>query len=116
MKKLKLLSLVGITSIALANAGWAAGHGGGGGGFGGGGGGRGGGGGHFGGGGRGGGVGLGLPAGRFGGGGPRVSGRSPDFPRRVALSRTKAPVFPAQKQAINPPPSGTAPHRRSTPS
>ncbi len=33
MKKLKLLSLVGITSIALANAGWAAGHGGGGGGF-----------------------------------------------------------------------------------
>jgi hypothetical protein len=37
MKKLKLLSLVGITSIALANAGWAAGHGDGGGGFGGGG-------------------------------------------------------------------------------
>src|SRR5947207_10556142 len=33
MKKLKLLSLIGITSIALANAGWAAGHGGGGGGF-----------------------------------------------------------------------------------
>src|SRR5437773_1058741 len=31
MKKLKLLSLVGITSIALANVGWAAGHGGGGG-------------------------------------------------------------------------------------
>jgi hypothetical protein len=30
MQKLKLLSLVGITSIALANAGWAAGHGGGG--------------------------------------------------------------------------------------
>src|SRR5437870_13644438 len=53
MKKLKLLSLVGITSIALANTGWATGHGGGGGGFGGGGG-RGGGGGHFGGGGRGG--------------------------------------------------------------
>jgi len=37
MKKLKLLSLAGITSIALANAGWAAGHGGGEGGFGGGG-------------------------------------------------------------------------------
>src|SRR6266550_4004133 len=37
MKKLKLLSLIGITSIALANVGWAAGHGGGGGGFGGGG-------------------------------------------------------------------------------
>lgn len=54
MKKLRLLSLVGITLIALAQAGWAAGHGGGGGGgFGGGGfggGGRGGGGGHFGGG------------------------------------------------------------------
>src|SRR6266576_6779128 len=31
VKRLKLLSLVGITSIALANAGWAAGHGGGGG-------------------------------------------------------------------------------------
>ena len=39
MKRLRLLSLVGITSIALAHAGWAAGHGGGGGGFGGGGGG-----------------------------------------------------------------------------
>jgi hypothetical protein len=37
MKKLRLLSLVGITSIALAHAGLAAGHGGGGGGFGGGG-------------------------------------------------------------------------------
>jgi hypothetical protein len=33
MKKLRLLSLVGITSIALAQAGWAASHGGGGGGF-----------------------------------------------------------------------------------
>src|SRR6267378_1332771 len=32
MKKLRLLSLVGITSIALTHAGWAAGHGGGGGG------------------------------------------------------------------------------------
>jgi hypothetical protein len=53
MKKLKLVSLVGITSIALANAGWAAGHGGGGGGFGGGGG-------HFGGG--------AIHGGRFGGG------------------------------------------------
>src|SRR5437016_7372047 len=37
MKRLKLLSLVGITSMALPQAGWAAGHGGGGGGFGGGG-------------------------------------------------------------------------------
>jgi hypothetical protein len=37
MKKLRFLSLVGITSIALVQAGWAAGHAGGGGGFGGGG-------------------------------------------------------------------------------
>src|SRR5947209_5144076 len=37
MKKLRLLSLVGITSIGLAHAGWAAGHRGGGGGHGGGG-------------------------------------------------------------------------------
>src|SRR3954464_12869561 len=36
MKKFRLLSLVAITSIALAQAGWAAGHGGGGGGHGGG--------------------------------------------------------------------------------
>jgi hypothetical protein len=61
MKKLRLFSLVGITTIALAQAGWAGPHGGGGGGgFGGGGGG------HFGGGGRGGGFG-GAP--HFGGGG-----------------------------------------------
>src|SRR5882724_8681542 len=71
MKKLKLLSLVGITSIALANAGWAAGHGGGGGGFGGGGFSGGGGGGHFGGGGF---HGGGFRGGRFGGG-PGFSGR-----------------------------------------
>jgi Putative peptidoglycan binding domain len=59
MKKVRLISLVGITSIVLPHAGWAAGHGGGGG-FGGGGFG----GGHFGGGGvasRGGGVGFGRP-------------------------------------------------------
>ena len=76
MRKLKLLSLVGITSIALVQAGLAAGHGGGGGGFGGGGfsgggGGHGGGGGaragggHFGGGGF---LGGGSRGGRFGGG------------------------------------------------
>ena len=64
MKKLNLLSLIGITSIALANAGWAAGHGGGGGGFGGGG---------FsvGGGGHGGGGGARAGGGHFGGGGFR---------------------------------------------
>ena len=80
MKKVKLLSLIGITSIALANAGWAAGHGGGGGGFGGGG---------FSGGGHSGGGGRAGPAGggvRGGGGfrsgagfrsrGPGFSGRS----------------------------------------
>ena len=61
MKKLRLLGLIGITSIALVHAGWAAGHGGGGGGFGGGGF-HGGGGGHFGGG------------GGFGGGGFRGGG------------------------------------------
>ena len=62
MKKLTLLSLIGITSIALAQAGWAAGHGGGGGGGGGG----------F----RGGGGGFG--GGRAGGfsGGPRAGGAS----------------------------------------
>src|SRR5205807_6002097 len=70
MKKLKLLSLVGITSIALANAGWAAGHGGGGGGFGGGGF-SGGGGGHA-----GGGGGGARSGGGHGGGGAGFSGRS----------------------------------------
>ena len=62
MKKFTLLSLVGITSIALAHAGLAAGHGGGGGGFGGGG---------FHGAGFGGG---GFHGGRFGGGGFRGGG------------------------------------------
>ena len=83
MKKLKLLSLIGITSIALANAGWAAGHGGGGGGFGGGGGGFHGGGfggGHFGGGGFHGGGG-GFRGGAFGGGAGFRS-RGPGFSNR----------------------------------
>jgi hypothetical protein len=74
MRKLKLLSLVGITSIALVHAGLAAGHGGGGGGFGGGG---------FSGGGHAGGGGGGARSGggHFGGGagfrsrGPGFSGR-----------------------------------------
>jgi len=98
MKKLRLLSLVGITSIALVHAGWAAGHGGGGGGFGGGGGGGFHGGGGFGGGGfhgggfrgggfggghfgsgmrRGGGVGFGGA--RFSGGVPNFAGGGPRF-------------------------------------
>jgi hypothetical protein len=71
MKTFRLLSLVGITSIALAHAGWAGGHGGGGGGFGGGGGGFHGGG--LGGGGFGGGGG-GFHGGGFGGGGFRGGG------------------------------------------
>jgi len=77
MKKLKLLSLIGITSIALANAGWAAGHGGGGGGFGGGG---------FSGGGHGGGGGRAGPAGGgfHGGfrGGAGFRSRGPGFSGR----------------------------------
>jgi hypothetical protein len=77
MKKLKLLSLVGITSIALANAGLAAGHGGGGGGFGGGG---------FSGGGHGGGGGRAGPAGGgfHGGfrGGAGFRSRGPGFSGR----------------------------------
>jgi hypothetical protein len=82
MKKLRLLSLVGITSIALANAGWAAPHGGGGGGFGGGGF-SGGGGGHAGGGGGGGGHGGGGRAGFGGGmrGGGAAFGMSRGFSR-----------------------------------
>jgi Putative peptidoglycan binding domain len=77
MKKLKLLSLIGITSIALANAGWAAGHGGGGGGFGGGGFS---GGGHGGGGGRAGPAGSGFHGGFHGGAGFRS--RGPGFSGR----------------------------------
>jgi hypothetical protein len=77
MKKLKLLSVVGITLIALTTAGWAAGRGGGGGGFHGGGGF---GGGHFGGfqggGGRGGGHFGGFRGGGFGGGAIRGGGFS----------------------------------------
>src|SRR6266576_197856 len=97
MKKFILLSLVGITSIALTHAGWAAGHGGGGGGFHGGGFGGGGfrgggfrgGGGHFVGGGfgaplisyggvgnRGGGVSFGMP--RTSGGVPHIATRAPN--------------------------------------
>src|SRR5256884_5275315 len=80
MKRLKLLSLVGITSMALANAGWAAGHGGGGGGFGGGGF-SGGGGGHAGGGGghAGGGGGGARAAGGHFAGGAGFRSRGPGF-------------------------------------
>jgi Putative peptidoglycan binding domain len=125
MKRLGLFGLVGITSIALANAGWAAGHGGGGGGgFGGGGGGfhggggfRGGGGftaqrGSFGAGSRGGGVGFGgmRAAGggpNFGGVGPRFSSfghpsyREPVHNGRVAQSVTPAVRATASNRAQN---------------
>jgi hypothetical protein len=79
MKKLKLLSLIGITSIALANAGWAAGHGGGGGGFGGGGFS---GGGHSGGGGRAGPAGGGVRGGGGFRGGAGFHSRGPGFTGR----------------------------------
>src|SRR6266478_5866491 len=87
MKKLKLLSLVGITSIALANAGWAAGHGGGGGGFGGGGF-SGGGGGRAGGGGARGGF-VGAP--HFAGGTAHFGG--PRFAGRNSMSRIRPHTF-----------------------
>src|SRR6202043_2158962 len=98
MKKLTLLSLIGITSIAFTQPGWAAGHGGGGGGFHGGGFGgggfHGGGGGFQGGGGRFGRGGFGAPHMSFGGpvnrgggvgfGIPRTSGGVPRFATRAA--------------------------------
>jgi len=108
MKKFILLSLIGITSIAFTQPGWAAGHGGGGGGFHGGGFG----GGHFGGGGgfrgggfrggggfgaprgsfgvvsRGGGVGFGVP--RYSSFGARPSYRQPVYNGRVGQSVTHA--------------------------
>jgi hypothetical protein len=116
MKKLTLLSLIGITSIALTQPGWAAGHGGGGGGFHGGGGF---GGGHFGGGGgfRGGGFG----GGHFGGGGfgaphisyggvgnrgggvsfgmPRTSGGVPHIANRAANVHSFGPSRPIVRQS-----------------
>src|SRR5882672_11092082 len=93
MKKLRLLSLVGITSIALAHAGWAGpnggGGGGGGGGFGGGGFGGGGGGSPFGGGGGGGGGGYSGGGGgghSAGGGGGSYSAATPSFAQSGAQS------------------------------
>jgi hypothetical protein len=92
MKKFKLLSLIGITSLALAQVGWAAGRGGGGGGHGGGGGGGGFGGGGFHGGGFGGGGfhGGGFRGGGFGGG---VGMRGGGVGFGVARSPSSAPNF-----------------------
>src|SRR6266446_9561686 len=92
MKKLRLLSLVGITSIALSHAAWAGPHGGGGG-FGGGG---------FSGGGHvGGGGGRAGPVGGGGGfrgggvsfGGARFSGGGRHFAGRTGMSGVRPPVF-----------------------
>ena len=120
MKKFILLSLIGITSIAFTQPGWAAGHGGGGGGFHGGGFG----GGHFGGGGgfRGGGFrggGFGAPRISYGGslnrgggvgfGIPRTSGGVPHFATRGAAVHSFGPSRPLVRQSSggNPAPGRT---------
>src|SRR5438552_14631248 len=103
MKKFTLLSLVGITSIALTHAGWAAGPSGGGGGCGGGGcgGGHAGGGGGFGAGSRGGGVGFGGArfsggAANFGGAGSRFSSFGhPSYGRPVYSGQASRMVTPS---------------------
>src|SRR6266699_1373759 len=92
MKTKRILSIIGLTLLALSPTTWAAGHGGGGGGFGGGGG-RGGGGGHF------------------GGGVPRFSGRGPRFSRGIGMSRTRPHVFSGQSRGINRPASSIARNR-----
>src|ERR1700731_4398034 len=105
MKKLRLVSLIGITSIALAHAGWAAGHGGGGGGFGGGGfsgggGGHAGGGGHF------------VGGGGFRSAGPGFSGRPGYFySRGMGFTNSRAGQFrsPASRS-----PSFAVPNRGIT--
>src|ERR1700680_1134870 len=112
MKKLTLLSLIGITSIAFTQPGWAAGHGGGGGGFHGGGFGGGGfhgGGGFQGGGGRFGRGGFGAPHMSFGGpvdrgrgagfGVPRTSGGVPRFATRAANVHSFGPSRPLVRQS-----------------
>ena len=118
MKKLRLLSLVGITSIALSHAAWAGPHGGGGGGFGGGG---------FSGGGHvGGGGGRAGPVGGGGGfrgggvsfGGARFSGGGRHFAGRTGMSGVRPPVFSRPGRAINSRPafSNVARNRGAMPS
>jgi len=100
MKTKRILSLIGLTLLALSPITWAAGHGGGGGGFGGGG--RGGGfGGGFRGGGRSSGIAFGLPAGRFGGGNPHFSAGGPRFVGGMGVSRTRPRVFSGPSRGIN---------------
>src|SRR5256886_13880567 len=105
MKKLRLLSLVGITSIALTHAAWAGPHGGGGGGFGGGG---------FGGGGHvGGGGGRAGPVGGGGGfrggggsfGGARVPGGGRPFSRSNGMLAVRPPGLSRTRPGINNPPA-----------
>jgi Putative peptidoglycan binding domain len=113
MKKLRLLSLVGITSIALTHAAWAGPHGGGGGGFGGGG---------FSGGGHvGGGGGRAGPVGGGGGfrgggvsfGGARFSGGGQHFAGRTGMSGVRPPVFSRPGRIPNSRPAlSNAPHSR----
>jgi hypothetical protein len=98
MKTKRIVSIIGLTLLALSPTTWAANHGGSGGGFGGGGGFHGGG---FRGGGRGGGIAFGRPAERFGGGVPRFSGRGPRFAWGMGLSRTRPLVFSESNRGIN---------------
>src|ERR1700745_4265014 len=101
MKKLRLLSLVGITSIALTYAAWAEPHGGGGGGFGGGG--------FSSGGPVGGGGGRAGPVGGGGGfrgggvsfGGARFSGGGRHFAGRTGMAPISPHVFSGPCRAIN---------------
>jgi len=111
MKKLRLLSLVGITSIALSHAAWAGPHGGGGGGFGGGGFS---GGGHVGGGGgRAGPVGGGFRGGGVSFGGARFSGGGRHFADRTGMSGMRPPVFSRPSRITNSRPAlSNAPHSR----
>jgi len=107
MKTKGILSLLGLTLIALSPTTWAAGHGGGGGGFGSGG---------FSGGHSGGGRGGGF-GGRFGGGVPHFSGGGPRFSGGMGMSRTRPHVFSAQNRGINrAAPSSIARNRGTMPS
>jgi hypothetical protein len=101
MKTKRILSIIGLTLLALSPTTWAASHGGGGGfgsgGFSGG---------HSGGG-RGGGFG-----GRFGGGVPHFSGRGPRFSGGMGMSRIRPHVFSGQNRGINRPAASSVARNR----
>src|SRR4030095_8784208 len=78
MKTKRLLSIIGLTLLALSPTAWAAGHSGGGGGF------------------HGGGV-------RFGGGVPRFSGMGPRFAGGTGMSRTRPHLSSGPNRGINRP-------------